>query len=75
MSIKKSLILGLLIVLAPALALADEEAPSCDGDGQTNVTFSDGNNIATMCVNQGSGMEATPDNDSAPDVVVDGNYD
>ena len=74
MSIKKTLILGLFIVVAPALALADEEATPCDGE-QVNVTFSDGNNIATMCVNQGSGMEQTPNNDAAEDVSAEGNYD
>lgn len=75
MSTRKALILGLCIILSPALAFADEEPPACEDGEQVNVTFSDGNNISTMCVNQGSGMVASPDNDGASGASDEGNYD
>ena len=75
MSMKKTLILGLCIVLTPALAFADEEAAPCTDEAQSNVTFSDGNNISTMCVDQGSGMTETPDNDASTGASDEGNYD
>ena len=75
MSSKMKLVLSLCIIFSPALALADEEAAPCANAEQVNVTFSDGNNVSTMCVNQGSGMTETPDNDAAPDASDEGNYD
>ena len=64
---------SLIFLLAPAIALADEEQ-ACP-EGEVQVAFADGNTVSTVCVTEGSGMEATVADTSTEGVTDAGNYD
>ena len=63
----------LAALCVPVSAFAEGET-ECEGEN-LNVAFSDGNNVSEICVNHGSGMEASVGDDSFDGTPDEGNYD
>jgi hypothetical protein len=52
-----------LLFLFPSLTLAEDESP-CPS-GQVPVTFADGNNVTTVCMDAGAQMDETVGEENA----------
>ena len=69
------IVLTFALLAFPALCFADEEAPQDCSSGQKLVSFADGNNVTSACIEEGSEMAPTEENMAQEGEVDPGNYD
>lgn len=72
----KAALFVFLLFFVPTTVLADEEQPDSCPSGQTMVSFADGNNVNSVCVEQTSEMAPTdPDTSLVEGEADPANYD